>query len=130
MGKRQSRPPTRALEQRRPSRYPIPVTGITPDRDCGALGLAPPRPIISPGIPAPPVPLGIIGIIGIPGELGSPVSAAGWEYRLHPSPTSPNWPSEPAQTPAKSAEPTCLQPSERYPNPPPSPNPALRHRMP
>ncbi|BCI86251.1 hypothetical protein NIIDMKKI_14570 [Mycobacterium kansasii] len=86
MGKRQSRPPTRALEQRRPSRYPIPVTGITPDRDCGALGLAPPRPIISPGIPAPPVPLGIIGIIGIPGELGSPVSAAGVGIPAAPKP--------------------------------------------
>ena len=50
---------------RSPPPYPTPTRGTTVGRDCTTCGLAPPRPIIPPGIPPPMPPIGI-GIIGMP----------------------------------------------------------------
>jgi hypothetical protein len=49
-----------------PPPYPTPVRGTTLGRDCSTCGLAPPRPSIPPGVPAPPIPPIGIGIIGMP----------------------------------------------------------------
>src|SRR6516225_1343791 len=51
-----------------PPPYPTPVRGTTLGRFCTTwFGLAPPRPIIPPGMPPPPAPIGIgIGIIPVP----------------------------------------------------------------
>src|SRR5215469_8036497 len=39
--------------ERSPPPYPTPTRGTTVGRDCTTCGLAPPRPIIPPGIPPP-----------------------------------------------------------------------------
>ena len=69
-----------------PPPYPIPTRGTTLGRFCTTCGLAPPRPIIPPGIP-PPVPIGM-GIIGMPpiGAPATPVIAAASGIPAAPSP--------------------------------------------